>query len=105
MLKMKIYLVTLTVRHSKDDELLRLKEGLTDAFDKLNGNRTGRQLWAEFGKVHHIRGLEVTWGLQNGWHPHLHVLVFSLYEHSNEELSEFKKKLGKEWQNCCVESD
>jgi hypothetical protein len=103
-LKMKIYLVTLTVRHSKDDELLRLKEGLTDAFDKLNGNRTGRQLWAEFGKVHHIRGLEVTWGLQNGWHPHLHVLVFSLYEHSNEELSEFKKKLGKEWQNCCVES-
>ena len=103
-LKNKIYLVTFTVRHNRDDSLDGLRKGLIQAFNKLNGNTAGRKLWAEFGKVFHIRGLEVTYGFANGWHPHFHVLVLSAYEHTDEELYDFKAKIGKEWQNCCVKS-
>ncbi len=103
-LKNKIYLVTFTVRHSRDDSLDDLRKGLIQAFNKLNGNTAGRKLWADFGKVFHIRGLEVTWGYANGWHPHFHVLVLSAYEHTDDELADFKTSIGKEWQKCCVQS-
>lgn len=66
-------LLSLTVRHQWGGGLRRLRRGLTAAWRELWHGRPGERL-RDF-VAHYIRGLDVTWG-PNGWHPHLHALLF-----------------------------
>jgi hypothetical protein len=70
-----LFLVTLTLQHSRGDELVQLLGDLMQASYLL---RTGGG-WTRFQKRHSlagtVRSLEVTDGV-SGWHPHLHVLCF-----------------------------
>jgi len=68
-------LMTLTVRHALGEDLREVRRTLTDAWRRLFQGRAGQQLRRALGIKHHVRALEVTHG-QNGWHPHLHVVVF-----------------------------
>jgi len=68
-------LMTLTVRHALGDDLRDVRRTLTDAWRRLFQGRAGQHLRRALGIKHHVRSLEVTHGA-NGWHPHLHVLVF-----------------------------
>lgn len=68
-------LMTLTVRHALGDDLRDVRRTLTDAWRRLFQGRGGQQLRRALGIKHHVRALEVTHG-SNGWHPHLHVLIF-----------------------------
>lgn len=66
-------LETFTVRHSVDDDLAGLLDGLLDGYRQYTRNRGFKRLIAGYGVVGAARTLEVTYG-ENGWHPHLHVL-------------------------------
>lgn len=70
-----VMLLTLTVPHSREDEPFELVGKLLDSFRKFG---QGRSAWSALvpGYVGSVRALEVTHGA-NGWHPHLHVLVFT----------------------------
>lgn len=68
-------LLTLTVRHALGEDLGEVRRTLTNAWRRLFQGRAGMQLRRALGIKHHVRALEVTHGA-NGWHPHLHVLVF-----------------------------
>ena len=68
-------LLTLTVRHALGEDLGDVRRTLTNAWRRLFQGRAGMQLRRALGIKHHVRALEVTHGA-NGWHPHLHVLVF-----------------------------
>lgn len=75
-------LLNLTVPHRAGQSLAMLTEALALAWRKLQASRDwagGRKaigVRAELGVVATVRSLEVTWGVQHGWHPHLHILVF-----------------------------
>jgi len=71
----EVALMTLTCSHSREDEVFSLLDSLLKAFRSFGA---GRNRWQEFtpGLVGSVRALEVTHGDANGWHPHLHVLVF-----------------------------
>lgn len=70
-----VMLLTLTVPHTREEEAFEVTDRLLEAFRKFG---QGRQPWTAStpGYVGSVRALEVTHGI-NGWHPHLHVLVFT----------------------------
>ncbi len=70
----RMAMLTLTVRHARCDDLKRLRSGLTTAWSELWKTREGQQLRSKV--AHYVRALDVTWGYENGWHPHIHVLLF-----------------------------
>jgi hypothetical protein len=70
-----VSMLTLTVRHALGDDLRGIRKGVAAAWRRLWQGRKAKQLRAMFHVKHHVRALEVTHGA-NGWHPHLHVLMW-----------------------------
>ncbi len=70
----RLAMLTLTIRHARCDDLRKLRAGLTTAWSELWKTREGRELRSHV--AHYVRALDVTWGPENGWHPHVHVLLF-----------------------------
>lgn len=70
-----VLLMTLTVPHSREDEPFSLLARLLKAYTAFGG---GKRAWKSLLPTVRgsVRALEVTYSAANGWHPHLHVLVF-----------------------------
>ncbi len=68
-------LVTITVPHDLDDRLSKLVNAERSAWKKVAGGAAWQRLKRRLGVVGHILALEFTWGDDNGWHPHYHVLL------------------------------
>lgn len=66
----------LTVPHQYGDALARVLEIVKGAFSSAVSGRAWRRDREEFGIVGLIKTVEVTHGA-NGWHPHLHLLIFT----------------------------
>jgi hypothetical protein len=72
----QVLMVSLTVRHARGHSLSELRRGLAEAYRALWQGRGGERRRRAWGVAHSVRALEVTHG-EHGWHPHLHVLVFT----------------------------
>lgn len=70
-----VYLLTLTMPHDFGMPLARLIPVIADGFRGVISGRPWVRLRDQLGIAGTIRSMEVTHGA-NGWHPHLHVLVF-----------------------------
>lgn len=70
-----IGLLTLTMRHKKEDGLKELWDGLSKAWRAVTSGRNWQKLRADFGLKHVVRAVEVTNG-PSGWHVHIHALLF-----------------------------
>jgi hypothetical protein len=67
----------LTVPHGREDKPFALTGQLLDAYNLLTSGRSSLKAeLKEWGYAGQVRALEVTHGDANGWHPHLHVLIF-----------------------------
>lgn len=75
-LGLTVAMLTLTIPHSRHDELGDLLRGFTGSLGALTGGKAWKKLRAAFGIAGYVRALEVTWGESSGWHPHAHVLLF-----------------------------
>lgn len=71
------YLVTLTFPHEADHLIAELLERFTKARQKLQNSRTWKNVMKEAGRIGSVASLEVTISQENGWHPHLHLLIFA----------------------------
>lgn len=71
----KVLLMTLTFPHERDDNLKDLLKAQSAAMSKFNATRAYRNLLNAVGGIGSVRALEVTHG-ENGWHPHIHTLLF-----------------------------
>jgi hypothetical protein len=70
----KAVLLSLTVRHGWGDDLRKMRSGLADAWRGLTRGAPWRKFSDKVGLRGSIRAAEVTHG-ENGFHPHLHVLL------------------------------
>ena len=68
-------LVTITVPHDLEDPLSKLVDTERDAWKHITQGAAWQRLKRRLGIAGHIIALELTWGDQNGWHPHYHVLL------------------------------
>lgn len=71
-----VYLLSLTLPHTADQPLQLLLDQLLDARKRLQNCRKWKDTWAQAGRIGSIAGLECTVGW-NGWHPHVHMLVYA----------------------------
>lgn len=102
----RMYMVTLTVPHSKEDNLAELYgsgaqgTGLSAALGKFRASRDfSKDFKNRVGYYGDIRGIEVTWGRENGFHPHIHMLVLT---RKDWNLKEWKYRFFKAWRNACL---
>lgn len=70
-----VALVTLTLRHHAEESFLDVLKRLSQLFSNLTDGRFASAFRDRFQVVGTVRVIEVTHGL-NGWHPHVHQLLF-----------------------------
>jgi hypothetical protein len=95
-----VKLLTLTVPHGVGDDLPTLLEQIRKSWRSTSTSRAGQKLRKLLGIKGTIRALEVTHG-QNGFHPHLHVLLFLEQDATNGCIQGLFAPL---WQNACVKA-
>ena len=71
-----IYMITLTAPHDMGMKLSALLPVIADSFRAVISGRAWLKVKAAAEVAGTIRSVEITHGA-NGWHPHLHVLVFA----------------------------
>lgn len=78
-------LVTLTLSHRRGDDLGFLFGALSRAWTKLSSGKSWKN-WRNVGalSVQYVKGLDLTWSLRNGWHPHLHIALYLPPGHSGD---------------------
>lgn len=85
----RTYLITYTLKHQRQTDLKWLLETLRGATRKLKSGRwyqeTKRNILGTIG------GLEVTYGA-NGWHPHLHEIIFTRGELSSGQIADWQQR-------------
>ena len=105
----EILLVTVTLRHHKGQGLKELMDVLRDSWrymkaggswqgGKRRRDGTQRVGWKErIGYLGAIGGTEATYGKENGWHPHKHVLLLLEKPISDEVLQAFLQFFRERW--------
>lgn len=71
-----VWMLTLTVPHSREDDVGVLVESLYKAASTFFRSRTWQRFEEEFGVRARVRVLDVTFGGPNGTHPHFHCALF-----------------------------
>ena len=93
----RILLLTLTLQHRSNESLELIVTSLLNAYsNKVTRGKFWDNLTRNFGIVGTIRTLEVTWG-DNGFHPHLHILLFS--ERNQIDYEALHKRLYEKWEH------
>lgn len=94
-----VLLVTRTVPHDRQDDLADLLDRIAQAERSYTGHRDYKTLMQSFGLVGKVRALEVTHGEANGWHPHVHELVFLA---SGVSIPDLEEDLSRIWKGAAV---
>lgn len=90
----RVLLATFTIAHAKAHTAAETVEGVQSAFRRLRQSTRWRTMRATSGYIGDVRGLEITHG-GNGWHPHVHCLLFVTDEADENEIA---LSLGEAWQ-------
>lgn len=70
-----VYMVTLTIPHSRNDDPLDLRSRLSAATSTVFGSKAWRAWCKSLGFLGMVRAVEVTHSEANGFHPHIHALM------------------------------
>ena len=93
----RILLLTLTLQHKSNESLETIVTSLSKAYSKkFTFGENYTKIMRDFGIVGNIRTLEVTYG-DNGFHPHLHILLFS--ERNQIDYKALHKRLYEKWEH------
>ena len=95
------YLVTFTNSHHKGDDLGQLLQGQKKAFKKFWEKTKVVKMLKCLGYQGRIVATEVTWGQDNGWHPHYHMIFFFDHEIDAKGLQSY---LALEWKDACIKA-
>lgn len=85
--------VTLTIPHGPGDGLADMIALVGPAWSRLAGSQRWRRLREKKGIRHYVRSMEITWSPGNGWHVHLHLLLYLDQAHDSRELQESLRDL------------
>lgn len=94
-----VLLVTRTVPHDRQDDLGNLLDQISKAESGYKAHRDYKTLMRACGLVGTVRAVEVTHGEANGWHPHVHELVFLSH---GVVLDDLEEDLSRIWKHAAV---
>jgi len=90
-------MATFTIGHKRHQRLSKSLEILRDSYHAVWSGRKAAQFNAAYGIVGSIRALEVTYSRDNGWHPHIHVLLIHTDQTAQETADEIYRALTPRW--------
>lgn len=91
--RMPVAMLTVTFRHGRSDDLASILCALKVALERFGQSRG----WRGLGLSGHVTVTEVTHGNANGWHPHIHRLVFGAPGQTEADLLSRLEALRSEW--------
>lgn len=95
----QLLMLTLTLRHQRGQRLAALLAAINGAYRELRQGRAFQHFKKRFGMVGTVTAREITHGI-NGWHPHLHAVIFlSKYAIPSEQI-EMRKWLYERWKKA-----
>ncbi|UED78116.1 protein rep [Brevibacillus sp. DP1.3A] len=83
----KLAMLTLTFSHQKKDRLKETLAKFSEAVDRFRSGKRYARIMKKIGLIGTIRSFEITYGT-NGWHPHIHILMFFTHEIDMEEVED-----------------
>ena len=89
-------LVTLTLRHEREDGLKDLLGALRTSWRRIQQSRAWKGELEALGVRGWVRAIEITYG-ENGWHPHLHVLLLTAAEPTHGVRDRLSNWLTRRW--------
>lgn len=92
---MGVLALTLTCRHRAGEPLLDLRTRQEAAWKSFIQRRAWRSLMATGAGF--VNQREVTYGEENGWHPHRHIAAVVARPLSDGEVEEVRARLWKDW--------
>lgn len=91
-----VCLVTYTVQHNSRQSLGGLWDALQAALGAFKSGRGWQDIKAEYDVLGTIRALETLYG-ENGWHPHVHELIFTKKALNPAGVAGLKSWLSDRW--------
>lgn len=92
-----VLFATLTIRHNHGDDLRILYDlAYRQAWYNFSRHRSFIKAKKQYGFKWYIRAFEVTHGA-NGWHPHLHLILFVERSLTSTERKAFEHSIFKAW--------
>lgn len=96
---MNISMLTLTVRHKRNQSLSELLIAMERAYMNVQATQAYKKLRGKY-RAKFVRVLEVTYG-KNGWHPHFHIAII---HDTGVDYEDFRGELEKTWIKYLVKS-
>ena len=96
-----VYL-SLTLAHSKEDELKPLIKILSKCWTRIRAGTFGRRC-KKFGEIAYVKSLDITYGTGSkghAWHPHYAALLVFDRKLTEEEITELKESALKSWKQA-----
>ena len=93
-----IYL-TLTLEHSRDDNLKNLLKTLSKCWNRLRNGTFGRRS-KKYGQIGFVRTLDLTFSNKSGFHPHYAILLVFDSAPTKEQIQELKKLCFENWKKA-----
>jgi hypothetical protein len=101
-----VAMLTLTAPHDAQQPLTDLLDMIRAAQVTLRQSYTWKAALRSLRCVGVIRALEVTYGHENGWHPHVHLVMFVRdgfdQRAMQSRLDTFAATIFPEWRDACV---
>ena len=97
-----VVMVTLTMRHRRSDPLAVTLDAAVAGWKKMLQRRAWRSAAEWAGLKHYVRAVEVTRSDANGWHPHIHALLFLDRPLDEERRNEFASAVYDVWAGIVV---
>jgi hypothetical protein len=91
---LQLVLSTFTLSHGSSHALSASLEALNGAYRRMLQRRDYKALRVSYGLTHSIKAVEVTWGADSGFHPHLHVLQVV---HAGTDAVQLGRDLAAAW--------
>jgi|GEM_PF-1508066 len=92
----RMAMLTVTIRHGRSDELADTRR-VSAAWQRTISGKAWQEFKSKLGIAGYVRALEVTHGA-NGWHPHLHILLFFEKALSDAQLQAANNWFSERWQ-------
>lgn len=93
-------MMTLTFSHQRTDRLADNMDALAEAMKRFRSGKVYFGLMGEIGLIGTIRTFEITYG-ENGWHPHIHLLMFHRTEVEAWEIPVLESRFYNLWSAVC----
>lgn len=92
-----VMFMTLTLRHDGSMPLAFTLDALLDGFRRVVRGNPWMKWKNRLGLVGFIKAIEITYSVGDGWHPHLHVLMFTETRVDDGMLEAFRAWLFPRW--------